>query len=156
MIDETYDAQESRFVVPALASVYAGLAPAVYAAIRVLTGLIILPAGVSKLFYGELGRVATGSISAMGFPAPFAWAWAVAILEFFGAISLIIGLFTRPIAFAFTVELLVIAFGIMIKRGAFWSTGGIEVALLMAAITFSYVLGGGGRYSMDRLIGREF
>jgi putative oxidoreductase len=156
MIDETYDAQESRFLVPALASVYAGFAPAVYAAIRVLTGLMFLPGGVSKLFYGEVGRIATGNISAMGFPAPVAWAWAVAVLEFFGAILLILGLFTRPVAFALTVELFVIAFGIMIKRGAFWSTGGIEVALLMGAITFSYVLGGGGRYSLDRLIGREF
>jgi uncharacterized membrane protein YphA (DoxX/SURF4 family) len=44
----------------------------------------------------------------------------------------------------------------MIKRGMFWTSGGIEVALLLCLISFAFVLGGGGRYSLDRVIGREF
>jgi putative oxidoreductase len=44
----------------------------------------------------------------------------------------------------------------MIHRGIFWTTGGIEVALLMGLVTLAFVIGGGGRYSVDRLIGREF
>jgi putative oxidoreductase len=77
----------------------------------------------------------------------------VGLIEFSGAILLALGLFTRPVAFAATVQ---IAFGIMIKRGAFRATGGIEVALLPGLMTFAFVIGGGGRYSVDRLIGREF
>ena len=44
----------------------------------------------------------------------------------------------------------------MVKRGLFWTSVGLEVALLLMLLTFAFVLGGGGRYSLDRLIGREF
>jgi putative oxidoreductase len=85
-----------------------------------------------------------------------AWAWVVTGLEFFGAILLGLGLFTRPVAVALTVELTVIAFGIMALRGFFWTVGGMEVALLMGIACIGFILGGGGRYSLDRMIGREF
>ena len=73
-----------------------------------------------------------------------------------GPFLIVIGLFTRPAAFALFVELLVIAFGIMASRGAFWTSGGMEVALLMALVAFGLVLSGGARYSLDRRLGREF
>jgi putative oxidoreductase len=60
------------------------------------------------------------------------------------------------VAFALAIELTVIAFGVMSARGFFWTTGGMEVALLMELATIGFVLGGGGRYSLDRLLGREF
>ena len=71
-------------------------------------------------------------------PVPYAWAWAVTCIESLGAIMLAVGLFTRPVAFAMTVQLAVIAFEIMIKRGMFWTSGGIEVALLLGLVTFAY------------------
>jgi putative oxidoreductase len=156
MIDETSDIDERRLIVPGLAGLYRCVAPFSYAFIRILTALVILPGGIDKLFQGGAGRIATGNITAMGFPLPYAWAWAVTAIEFFGAIMLGLGLFTRPVALAMTVQLAVISFGIMIKRGMFWTTGGIEVALLLGLVTLAFVIGGGGRYSLDRAIGREF
>jgi len=156
MIDETSSIQTERLVIPALAGPYRALGPFAYATIRVMTALMLFPGGIDKLFYGGAARIATGSITAMGWPLPYAWAWAVTCIETIGAIMLALGLFTRPIAFAMTVQLTVIAFGIMIKRGMFWTSGGIEVALLLGLVTFAFVLGGGGRYSLDHVIGREF
>jgi putative oxidoreductase len=156
MIDETSTIDERRLLIPGLAGLYRCGAPLAYAAVRVLTALILLPGGIEKLFSGGVDRIATTSIPALGFPYPYAWAWAVTLIEFFGSILLALGLFTRPIAFAMTVQLAVIAFGIMIKRGVFWTSGGIEVALLLGLITFAFVIGGGGRYSLDHAIGREF
>ena len=156
MIDETSTIDERRLMIPALAGLYRAAAPFAYAAVRVLTAMMMFPGGVEKFFSGGIDRIATTGIPALGFPYPYAWAWAVAIIEFFGSILLALGLFTRPIAFAMTVQLAVIAFGIMIKRGAFWTSGGIEVALLLGVITFAFVIGGGGRYSLDHAIGREF
>jgi putative oxidoreductase len=156
MIDETSSIDERRLIVPGLAGLYASIGPFAYAFVRVVTGLIMLPGGIDKLFYGGAERIATGSITAMGFPLPYAWAWAVALIESVGAILLALGLFTRPVAFAMTVQLVVIAVGILSKRGVFWTQGGIEVAVLLALVTFAFVLGGGGRYSLDRAIGREF
>jgi len=156
MIDETSNIDESRLIIPGLAGLYRCAAPFGYAFIRILTALVILPGGIDKLFYGGAGRIATGNIASLGLPLPYAWAWAVAGIEFFGAIMLGLGLFTRPVAFATTIMLTVISFGIMIKRGMFWTTGGIEVALLLGLVTLAFVIGGGGRYSLDRAIGREF
>jgi putative oxidoreductase len=156
MREESSTVDDSRLMVPALAGCYRTLAPLSYAFIRIAVALMFFSGGVDKIFHGGTARIAAGNITALGLTPPLAWAWAVTILEFFGAILLALGLFTRPVAFALTVELTVIAFGIMSARGFFWTTGGMEVALLMEFATIGFVFGGGGRYSLDRLIGREF
>ena len=156
MIDETNNIDERRLIIPGLAGLYRHVAPLGYAFIRVLVGLVFLANGIDKVFYGGAARIAAGNITNLGFPAPYAWAWLVAVIEFFGAFMLIFGLFTRPLAFAMTIMLAVISFGIMIHRGMFWTTGGIEVALLLGLVTLAFTIGGSGRYSLDRVIGREF
>jgi len=156
MIDETPAIDERRLIIPGLAGLYRAVAPFGYAAIRVALALVLLANGIDKVFYGGAARIAAGNITTLGFPYPYAWAWAVAYIEFYGAIMIGLGLFTRPVAFSMTIAFAVIAFGIMINRGLFWHTGGIEVALLLLAMAIALVIGGGGRYSLDRLIGREF
>jgi putative oxidoreductase len=156
--EETETIDQRRLMVPALAGLYGNVSSYAYALLRVVTGLMLLPGGIDKMFYGGAGRIAAGNITQLGgiFKPAIAWGWAVAAIEFFGAILLVVGLFTRPVAFSMVVMLAVIAFGIMALRGAFWTTGGIEVALLLALAAFGFVIGGGGRYSLDRVIGKEF
>jgi putative oxidoreductase len=156
VIDETDTIDERKLIIPALAPIYRRVAPFGYALLRITLALQFLPSGYDKMFNGGAARIAAGNIAQLGWKPDIAWGWAVAGLEFFGAILLGIGLFTRPVAFAMVVQLLVIAFGIMAARGAYWTTGGIEVALLMAIAAIGVVFGGGGRYSVDRLLGREF
>ena len=156
-MQEEYPAvDKDRLLIPALAGIYSRLAPLSYAFIRIVIAWMFLVGGIDKLFHGGAGRIAVGNITNLGLKPPYAWAWAVTLLEFFGAILLGLGLFTRPVAFALAVELTVIAFGIMALRGFFWTTGGMEVALLMEAATIGFVFGGGGRYSLDRVWRREF
>jgi len=156
MIDEAGTVDESRLIIPQLAGIYRQAASFGYVVLRVVIALVFLPAGIDKMFLGGAAGVA-GAIAKLGFAPPLVWAWIVAGLEFFGAILLALGLFTRPVAFAFAVELTVIAVGIMAPRGGFfWTSGGAEVALLLEAAMIGFVFGGGGRYSVDRLIGREF
>lgn len=156
MIDETATIDESRLVIPGLAGFYRRAAPYSYAFIRILVGLLFLPIGIDKLFLGGAGRIAAGNILRLGVQPPLAWAWTVAGLEFFGAFLLMLGLFTRPVAFALAIELTVIASGILAPRGWLWTVNGFEVGLLLALVLIGLVLGGSGRYSLDRLIGREF
>ncbi len=40
-------------------------------------------------------------------------------------------------------------------RGFSWHVNGVEVALILEIAIIGFILGGGGRYSLDRLIGRE-
>jgi putative oxidoreductase len=156
MIDEAGTIDKSRLIIPALAGLYGRVAPLSYAFLRILIALMFLSGGIDKIFHGGAARIAAGNITMLGLQPPLAWAWAVTGLEFFGAILLGLGLFTRPVAVAFAIELAVIAFGIMALRGFFWTVGGMEVALLMEFAVIGFILGGGGRYSLDRMIGRKF
>ncbi len=156
MIDETQDAGAARLFIPALAPVYALLAPLSYAFIRVVMGLMFLPSGIDKMFLGGNERIAAGNLTALGLANVSVWSWAVACTEFFGAVLIILGLFTRFAAFSLVCLLSVITFGIQIKSGFLWSPRGFEVGLLMMLMFIAICFGGGGRFSLDRRIGREF
>jgi len=156
MIDETSDAGASRLFIPALAPIYAIAAPLSYAFIRVTMGLMFLPSGTDKMFLGGNERIAAGNLTALGLADTITWSWAVAGTEFFGATLIILGLFTRFAAFALVCLLSVITFGIQIKSGFLWAPRGFEVGLLMMIMFIALCFGGGGRYSLDRIIGREF
>jgi putative oxidoreductase len=143
-------------IVPALAGLYRRGAPLSYAFIRIVMGLLMLVPGIDKMFYGGAARIAAGNLVRLGVQPPMVWAWTVAGLEFFGGILLILGLFTRPVAFALAVELTVITTGILAPRGWLWTVNGVEVGLLVTLVLIGLVLGGSGRYSLDRKIGREF
>ena len=78
------------------------------------------------------------------------------MLEFFGSLMLAAGLLTRPVAFALAIEMAVITFRIHFAAGFFWADRGYEVALLLLLMCIAFTAGGGGRYSLDRLIGKEF
>jgi putative oxidoreductase len=84
-----------------------------------------------------------------------AWAYFVGALELFGGIMLAIGLFTRIVAAAFVIELLVISFGVLWPVWS-WGQRGMEFALLMAIMSLAILFRGGGRYSVDHDLGREF
>ena len=71
-------------------------------------------------------------------------------------ILLAIGLWTRLAAFALAVLLATITFRVRWDAGDFWKATGFEVTLLLALVCLAYLFGGGGRYSLDRRIGREF
>ena len=156
MIDETGNIDERSLMIPALAGLYRRLAPLSYAFIRVLVGALFLPIGIDKLFFGGAARIAAGNILRIGVEPPLVWGWTVAGLEFFGALLLMLGLFTRPVAFALAIELATITAGILTPRGWLWTVNGVEVGLLLLLVLIGLVLGGSGRYSLDRLIGREF
>ena len=156
MIDETGNIDKSKLIFPQLAGFYGVVAPLGYAFLRIVIALVLLPDGLEKIFLGGTDRIAAGNIAKLGLQYPHAWAWAVALLEFFGSFLLAFGLFTRPVAVAFAVMLTVIVFGIALPRGYFWTVNGGEVGLLLDFAVIGFIFGGGGRYSVDRMIGREF
>ena len=127
-----------------------------YALARVWMALLILPSGYEKVFEDGVARIAAGNVLKTGFYPPLFWAWWVAILELVGMLMLAAGLLTRPIAFMFFVEMAVITVTIQMPNGYFWTSRGCEFALLLTLVSFAFVIGGGGKYSLDRRIGREF
>jgi putative oxidoreductase len=132
------------------------LVPIGYAFARVYYALLILPSGYEKVFHDGAARIAAGNVLKTGLQPPLFWAWAVAYLEFYGMILLALGLLTRPVAFAFAIEMAVIALMIQMPNGYFWTSRGAEFAIMLLVVCVAFLFGGGGRYSLDRKLGREF
>jgi putative oxidoreductase len=145
----------SKLFFPALAPVYERLSPYSYAFMRFCTGAVLIPHGWDKLFHGDIAKQAAG-IAAHGVPAPLLLAYAVTFTEFFSAAFVAIGLFTRVAALTIAVEMAVIITVWLSPNGYFWTARGYEYALLWLLLCLAIMARGGGRYSVDRLIGREF
>jgi putative oxidoreductase len=129
--------------------------PIAYAVARIWFALLILPSGYEKVFENGAARIAAGNIVKTGFYPPMLWAWIVALLEFVGMLLLAVGLGTRLVAFMMAIELGVIVVMIQAPNGYYWTSRGTEFALILFLVCLAFVFGGGGRYSLDRRLGRE-
>jgi putative oxidoreductase len=147
--------QESKLVFPGLGSLYQRLAPFSYALIRFATGAILVPHGIQKILTVPISKFAP-IIAAKGLPFAEALAYLTYVSESVAAVCLAIGLFTRIAAAMIGIEMLVIVFIFQWQFGYFWTARGYEYALLWALLCIAIFFKGGGRYSVDRLIGREF
>jgi putative oxidoreductase len=143
-----------RLFVPGVARLYEALAPLSHALIRVALGVFLIPHGYAKLFQDDAASASRNFVN-FGWSHPLVWAYAIGTLEFFGGIMLAIGLFTRIVAAAFAIEMAVISFAVLWPVWS-WGKHGMEYALLMGIVSLAIMLRGGGRYSADHYLGREF
>jgi putative oxidoreductase len=82
------------------------------------------------------------------------WSPLLAATEFFGGILLILGLLTRPAAFATMIVLVTTIYAHWVLMDQGWS--GAELSILWSAILLFFVMRGGNRFSLDAMIGRQF
>ncbi len=147
-------------VFPGLARLYAGARPASYAVLRIAFGLILLTHGLPKVLgagHGSMGDPLASATSfidtRLHFPAPAQFAYFAAFLESGGAAILALGLLTRIVAPMIAIEMACIC---VVHYPVFaWTDRGLEYALLMGFVALHISFRGGGRFSADRLIGRE-
>ena len=119
---------------------------------RFATGAVMVPHGIQKLFFGT---APVRQMAAFHLWPPEAWAYLVAVNEGIFTVCLALGLFTRFMAAGLAIEMFVIAFFIQIKFGYFWTQHGNEFPLFLMVLAIAIFFRGGGRYSLDHLIGRE-
>lgn len=147
--------KETKLIFPALAGLYERFSPYSYPLMRFAAGAILVPHGVQKILNTPIAKFAP-NIAAKGLPFPEALAYLAYFAESAAAACLAIGLFTRIAAAMIGIEMLVIVFLFQWQFGYFWTNRGYEFALLWAVLCIALFFKGGGRYSVDRLIGREF
>jgi len=151
------DAAGIQPIVPAFHPLQQAFTPLAEPMIRVATGLFLMPHGAQKLFglFGGYGVEATGQFFQAKLGLPPQTALIAGLVEFFGGLLLAVGFLTRPAA-ALVLGLMVVAVvHVHLPNGFFWTNGGFEYPLLWGLLALSYVIRGGGRYSVDALIGRE-
>jgi len=153
-MDMSADIDPKRLVFPGLAGPYRHGAPYAYAFMRFATGAVLVPHGIQKVFFLPISRY-TETIAAKGLPFPELLAYLTFFTESVAAICLAIGLFTRVAAVMIWIEMLVIVFLFQWQYGYFWTNRGYEYALLWLLLCTAIVFRGGGRYSVDHLIGKE-
>jgi putative oxidoreductase len=157
MLDTTHR-EGSRLYIPALGPLYVRLADLAWLLLRLVVGLNLVPHGMQKAFgaFGGPGMEGfAGSLGKMGYPAPTLFAWLVMLTELVGGVLIAIGFLTRPASAALLV-FMIMAVITHWGRGFFWATGGFEYPLMWGVAALFFLIRGGGPYSVDRAIGKEF
>jgi putative oxidoreductase len=122
-----------------------------YFLFRVVAGLLFLQAGSLKLF-GWFG----GMPDHPGSPAPLmSQAGIGGALEFFGGLAIMLGLFTRPVAFILSGEMAVAYWQFHAPHGAWPILNHGEPAVLFCFIFLFMAAYGGGDWSLDALLRRR-
>ncbi len=124
---------------------WANRSPQLLSVLRIITAFLFMEHGAMKLF---------------GFPAPmgdihlFSLMGLAGVLETFGGLLILIGLFTRVVAFILSGEMAFAYFMAHAPHG-FWPVLNHGEAAVFYCFAFLYLsAAGGGPLSMDRLIRR--
>jgi putative oxidoreductase len=150
---------------PALGQAYETLAPWTEALLRAAAGLALVPHGLRNTFgfFADTG-VRSHNIAELaaqldrdGYRPGKLWAPLISTLQLVGGPMLALGLFTRPVAGAILIFLLVTNVERWRVGRYFWNQLGLEYTLMWTIAVVYFLVHGGGMYSLDHLLaGREF
>jgi putative oxidoreductase len=120
----------------------ASWSPRMLSVLRIMTGLLFLEHGTQKL---------------LGFPPPanpgpalFSLLGLQGIIELVGGVLIVIGLFTRPVAFILAGDMAVAYFMAHSPRGFFPTLNMGQLAILFCFVFFYLFVAGGGAWSVDQ------
>lgn len=130
---------------------------------RLTLGFVLFPHGAQKLLglFGGYGYSGTMESLTTQMDLPSIVAFSVIMIEFFGSISLVIGLFSRFWALSFVGMFLGIIFTTQLEHGFFmnWfgnqAGEGYEYSLLVIGLGLTILVNGSGKYSIDTIISKK-
>ena len=111
--------------------------------LRIMTGLLLLQHGTTKYLGIPVGPMNNAS--------PFTMSGAAGILELIGGVLIVLGLFTRPVAYILSGMLAVAYFYAHAPHGFFPILNRGELAVLYSFVFLFLAAAGGGAWSLDRL-----
>jgi putative oxidoreductase len=119
--------------------------------LRIVTGALLMQHGVQKLF----GLLVAPDRPWSGPPPTFSQYWFAGVLETFGGALIVLGLFTRPVAFLLAGEMAVAYFQSHFPRGFWPILNRGESAVLFCFVYLYLFAAGAGPYSLDAVIRRR-
>ena len=120
--------------------------PRVLSILRIMTGLVLLQHPLSKLF---------GFPASTFMPKVGELPWIAGIIEIVGAPLLILGLFTRPVAFILAGAMAAAYFIGHAPRGFYPQVNGGSLAIMYSFVCFYLAFAGGGPWSADAIVRGE-
>jgi putative oxidoreductase len=117
-------------------------APHLLSVLRIIAALIFLEHGTQKLFGFPPPIGGTG-------PAALSLLWFAAVIETVGGVLLLLGLFTRPMAFLLAGEMAFAYFIGHAPRSLFPALNGGDAAILYCFVFLYMAAAGGGVWSLD-------
>ena len=114
----------------------------------------MIPHGYGKVFGGIDGTA--GFFKSVGIEPALYFAWYVGLAEFVGGICVALGLLTRVFSIQLVIILAVATFYIHLPNGFLWIKGGYEYPLLWMLIMIAITFRGGGEFSLDSQLPKEF
>lgn len=126
--------------------------------LRLALGLVFMAHGAQKLFgwFGGFGWTGTVGFFNQALGIAPALAGLAILIEFFGGIAIILGLFTRPVALGLAVTMLVAAVKVHLANGFFLdqkgAADGVEYIFVLFLISLYLLIKGAGTISLDKVI----
>ena len=116
--------------------------PRVLSILRIVAAFLFIQHGTQKIF--------DFPVAAHGEFELFSLIGLAAVLEVFGGLLLLFGLFTRPVAFVLSGEMAFAYFMAHAPRGLLPIQNGGELATLWSFLFLYFAFAGGGSWSLDR------
>lgn len=136
-------------------SFYSKWGPRLLSVLRIIAAFLLLQHGLQKVFGVLMPPAQPGAPQSHGEFQLFSLMGVAGILEFVGPVLLLLGLFTRPVAFILS-GLMAVAYFMGHAPGGFWpilNRG--ELAALYSFVFLYLAAAGGGVWSLDRLLHRD-
>ena len=111
------------------------------ALLRIVTALLFLQHGMTKIL--------SWPVSSASDPREWSLLWVAGMLELFGSLFLLVGLFTRWVAFVLAGEMAIAYWMVHAPRGPFPMLNDGEGAILFCFIFLLFVATGAGTWSVD-------
>jgi putative oxidoreductase len=111
--------------------------------LRIMSGLLILQGGTTKYLNFPVGPLNNAS--------PQTMSGAAGIFELIGGVLIVLGLFTRPVAFILSGLYAVAYFYAHFPRGFFPLLNAGSLAILLCFVFLYLAAAGGGTWSVDRI-----
>jgi putative oxidoreductase len=125
---------------------WSALAPQLLSILRIVAALMFMESGGVKLLAFPTGMPPNGGTAV--FPSQI---WIGGFLELVGGGLLLIGLFTRPVAFLLAGEMAVAYFQFHFPQGFWATTNGGVAAALYCFVWLYFSAAGAGPWSVDAL-----
>ncbi|MBX2805787.1 MAG: DoxX family protein [Hyphomicrobiales bacterium] len=127
-------------------SFLANLSPFLLSVLRIMSGLLLLQHGTTKILGFPQSQMSGVDVTSMPGIA--------GVLELVGGVLLVIGLFTRPVAFILSGMLAVAYWMVHAPQGFYPLLNGGELAALYCFVMLYLAAAGGGAISLDRAMGK--